>query len=323
LQALIVVLWHEPAHPALVPGGWSMTSERMVNWADRVAYRLIHRAAKRAPGALSERLEEEWLADLADRQGSLSRLRFAVGCCWATSVIAHDRELGLLPAAAGPVAGGAFGSGSSLPPAWRRTAAFIAVAGLHITVFYAFVIGLDVKFHPSHVGPMVAVPVPVVPKDAVPPPPPPPTGFNLPKIDSLPPDLPPLSGERDQITVETPPVVKNLGQDLIDSPHTPDPPAVKHVTGGPGSGFPIPDDYYPSVAIHMGETGAATVKVCVNSKGRLTSEPSIQESTGSSRLDGGAISLAKAGSGHYRPSTDDGRPVDSCYAFRVRFDLKN
>jgi len=300
-----------------------MTSERMVNWADRVAYRLIHRAAKRAPGALSERLEEEWLADLADRQGSLSRLRFAVGCCWATSVIAHDRELGLLPAAAGPVAGGGFGSGSSLPPAWRRTAAFIVVAGLHITVFYAFVVGLDVKFLPSHVGPTVIVPVPVVPKDAVPPPPPP-TGFNPPKVDYPLPDYLPPTEAADPNTVDpTPPIAKNTGQDLVEPSHTPDPPAVRHVTGGPGSGFPIPDDFYPSAAIYKGETGAATVKVCVNSKGRLTSEPSIEESTGSDRLDGGAINLAKAGSGHYRPSTDDGRPVDSCYAFRVRFNLKN
>lgn len=300
-----------------------MTSEQRVNWADRVAYRLIHRAAKRAPGALSERLEEEWLADLADREGNLSRLRFAVGCCWATNIIAHDRELGLLPAAAGPVSGASFGSGSSMPPAWRRTAALIVVAGLHITVFYAFVVGLDVKFHGSHVGPMVNVPVPVVPKEALPPPPPP-TGFNPPKLDYLPPDfiVPPTDGT-EQITVEPPLIARNPGQNLVGPPHAQDPPAVKHVTGGPGSGFPIPDDYYPSMAIHMGETGAATVKVCVNSQGRLTSEPSIEESTGSSRLDGGAINLAKAGSGHYRPSTDDGRPVDSCYAFRVRFNLKN
>jgi TonB family protein len=295
----------------------------MMNWADRVAYRLIHRAAKRAPGALSERLEEEWLADLADRQGNLSRLRFAIGCCWATSVIAHDRELGLLPAAAGPAPGGGFASGSSLPPAWRRTAAFIVVAGLHITVFYAFVIGLDVKFHPSHVGPTVIVPVPVVPKDAVPPPPPP-KDFNPPKVDYKTPDFLPLSDEKDQVTVDPPKVAKDTGQDFVDPPHTPpDPPAVKHVMGGPGSGFPIPDDFYPSQAIFNGESGAATVKVCVNTKGRLTSEPTIEESTGSPRLDGGAINLAKAGSGHYRPSTDDGRPVDSCYAFRVRFNLKN
>lgn len=300
-----------------------MTSERMVNWADRVAYRLIHRAAKRAPGALSERLEEEWLADLADRQGSLSRLRFAVGCCWATSVIAHDRELGLLPAAAGPVAGGGFRSGSSLPPAWRRTAAFIVVAGLHITVFYAFVVGLDVKFHVSHVGPIINVPVPAVRRDTLPPLPPPPPDFKAPKLEYKPPEFPRYSDDTGGVTVAPPPDGKASGSDLGEPVHVLVPPVVKHVMGGPGSGFPIPDDYYPSISVHLGETGAATVKVCVNSKGRLTAEPSIEESTGSSRLDGGAINLAKAGSGHYRPSTDDGRPVDSCYAFRVRFSLKN
>jgi hypothetical protein len=160
-----------------------MTSERIVNWADRIAFHLIHRAAARAPDALTERLEEEWLADLADRQGSLSRLRFAVGCCWATNIIAHDRELGLLPAAAGPVSGAGLGAGSSLPPAWRRTAAFVVVAGLHVTVFYAFVVGLNPGLHVTRIGPMDLVPVPVVHKDTLPPPPPPPTDFKAPKID--------------------------------------------------------------------------------------------------------------------------------------------
>jgi TonB family protein len=136
--------------------------------------------------------------------------------------------------------------------------------------------------------------------------------------------LPRIPEDRDQRVVETPTGDKNTAQEFVDAPHTPsEPPAVARVTGGPGSGFPIPDDFYPSVSIFKGETGSATVKVCVNSKGRLTSEPSIEESTGSVRLDGGAINLAKAGSGHYRPSTEDGRPVDSCYAFRVRFNLKN
>ena len=302
-----------------------MTSEQVVNWADRIAYRLIHRAAARAPDALSERLEEEWLADLVDRQGSLSRLRFAIGCCWATNIIAHDRELGLLPAAAGPVSGAGFGSGSgsSLPPAWRRTVAFLVVAGLHVTVFYAFVVGLDVKFRGTHVGPMINVPVkPAIPKKDVLPQLPPPD-YKPPKlIYKMPDDIPAPRDDTDVVTPE-PPLTKSTGPDVGGTSLVSAAPAVKHVMGGPGSGFPVPDDYYPSMSIHAGETGAATVKVCVDSKGRLSSAPSIEESTGYARLDGGAINLAKAGSGHYRPSTDDGRPVDSCYAFRVRFNLRN
>ena len=68
-----------------------MTIERTQNWVDGIAHRLIHRAARRAPDSLAERLEEEWLADLAEQHGQLSRLRFGLGCCWATHVIAREQ----------------------------------------------------------------------------------------------------------------------------------------------------------------------------------------------------------------------------------------
>lgn len=41
------------------------------------------------------------------------------------------------------------------------------------------------------------------------------------------------------------------------------------------------------------------------------------------RLDEGALRLAKAGPGHYGATTEGGRPVNSCYPFRIRFDLRN
>jgi biopolymer transport protein ExbD len=55
-----------------------------------VSARLIRFAARRGPDSLSERLEEEWLGDLLQRDGPLSRFAFALGCCWAALVIAHD-----------------------------------------------------------------------------------------------------------------------------------------------------------------------------------------------------------------------------------------
>src|ERR1700729_347618 len=70
---------------------------------------LIHHAAHRAPESLSSRLEEEWLADLQSRSSSLSRLRFALGCCWATLVIANDyprRQVAAARAVAGPMVTG-------------------------------------------------------------------------------------------------------------------------------------------------------------------------------------------------------------------------
>jgi len=32
--------------------------------------------------------------------------------------------------------------------------------------------------------------------------------------------------------------------------------------------------------------------------------------------------LARAGSGHYRATTEDGQPVNSCYPLGIRFQLK-
>jgi hypothetical protein len=66
---------------------------------DGVSYWLIHQAAHRAPESLAARLEEEWLADSECRSSALSRLLFAVGCCWATIVIVNDYPRCRVPAA--------------------------------------------------------------------------------------------------------------------------------------------------------------------------------------------------------------------------------
>ena len=66
-----------------------------------------------------------------------------------------------------------------------------------------------------------------------------------------------------------------------------------------------------------------TFGLCIAGSGRLTSDPAIAQSSGSPRLDAGALALAKAGSGHYRPTTEDGRPVSSCFPLRIRFELRN
>jgi hypothetical protein len=55
-----------------------------------VAHRLILHASQKVPAALSERLKEEWLADLEHRSGPIPRLRLATGWCWATTIIARD-----------------------------------------------------------------------------------------------------------------------------------------------------------------------------------------------------------------------------------------
>jgi len=97
---------------------------------------------------------------------------------------------------------------------------------------------------------------------------------------------------------------------------------VQQVAGGPGAGFPETTDFYPSVSIHLAEEGFSTVRVCVDKRGRLTSEPTTVKGSGSTRLDEAALKLARAGSGHYRATTEDGHAVNSCYPFGIRFQLK-
>jgi TonB family protein len=299
-----------------------MTSERASYWLDGVAIHLIRRAARGAPNDLSERLQEEWLADLAGRHGTLARLRFAVGCCWATRVIAYDHGSAVLPATATAARGsrtGFFDYGADGSPLLsRRTATFFLVVCLHAAVLLGLAVGIKTTFTKVD---EVAVENHVVPRPSHEP------------IDNLPPvdpsltktivDIPPPEfipaddsdgGDRDKVFTERPHTPGTVGSE----PHV-----VTRVTGGPAAGFPSTDDFYPTFSIFHGENGSATIKVCVDPKGRLTSDPALVQSTGSARLDEGALKLAKAGSGHYRPTTEDGQPVNSCYPFRVRFQLKS
>jgi biopolymer transport protein ExbD len=57
---------------------------------DAIAMRVIEIAARQTPGHFSERLEEEWLACLPEMGGAVARLRFALGCLWAATMIHHD-----------------------------------------------------------------------------------------------------------------------------------------------------------------------------------------------------------------------------------------
>ena len=111
---------------------------------DGVTYWLIHLAAHRAPHSLSSRLEEEWLADSESRFSALSRLRFAVGCCWATLVIVNEYPRSRVPAANSPAAAkqlialadGDFGYVS------LRPCTLFLIAGLHAALFYGLVLTL-------------------------------------------------------------------------------------------------------------------------------------------------------------------------------------
>jgi TonB family protein len=285
-----------------------------------LAQRLILHAARKAPPTLSERLEEEWLADLQSRSGSVARLRLALGCCWATGVITREFRVPQL-AASGAAAGHRPLLGElrfDLPLLSRRTLTFIVIAGLHVLLIYGFASGF--AQHVRAVLPVLTHAEVIVESRPQPPPPPLKTALSLTPI-------------RITDTVFTPPRDFDLSTDTDpipttrnDPPGRPDPAlraAANRVPGGPGKGFPTTADYYPLASARLAETGAANVQVCVDPQGRLTADPVLARSSGSHRIDDAALKLARAGSGHYRPATEDGAPVSSCYAYRIRFELND
>jgi TonB family protein len=289
-------------------------------WTEGVSQWLIHHAAARAPQSLSQRLEEEWLADLIARPSAMSRLRFAIGCCWATQVIALEYQPLSVPVTSAGVAGkhmGAF-TRPGLGNFSSRSSTMFLVVSLHALVFYGLLTTIvhrspmppkDPLVNQALIDPLPADPL-VLPDPTL----------NTSRVVALPPRFPPTQPlDWNDDDAKTGPVVQTPWQPLQPShPHQ-----VTQVQGGPGVGFPNTDDFYPAAARRLEEQGVATVRVCVDGKGRLTAEPTTVQGTGSARLDEGALKLARAGSGHYRATTEDGQPVSSCYPLRIRFQLKN
>jgi TonB family protein len=286
------------------------------DWDLSLARHLVARAARKAPPGLAERLEEEWLADLMARRSAFSRIAFGLGCCWATRVIA--REFGVAAAAAGSSASGerllvGYG-GFSLSGFSRRTTAIIVIVGLHLGIFYLYLTGFTRTIVVNPADPIKAQWIVQQHQRVRPTPLLPPTIANT-TVDRVPlPDMK-FAFPPDPTTITV-----ARGPDLT-GPAQPPPRAIVRVTGGPGADFPTTEDYYPSVARRMEEIGTAVVSVCVDPRGRLTAAPTLARSSGVGEIDDGALRLARAGSGHYRPTTEDGRPVSSCFAFRVRFQL--
>jgi len=145
----------------------------LLEWDEGLARWLIQRAARGAPPSLSERLEEEWLADLGARHGQMARLRFGIGCCWATRVITYEYCAQKVPAAASA-------TGDKIMTAYaqhdssffsRRTTVFLLIVGLHGILILALANGLTHTWSDVIPPRIQAVMLPVTQKPVDQPPP--------------------------------------------------------------------------------------------------------------------------------------------------------
>ena len=198
----------------------------------------------------------------------------------------------------------------------RRGAVLVAIIALHVFIGWALATGLARRAIEVLAPPLQTQIVEEVKKEEAPPPPPPPQ-FERPPVEIPPPDVTinmPVEENTTAIRV-TPNVVKS-------APPAPAAPTRRTAAGVGGRGFPNTDDYYPDASRRLEEQGVVTVHSCIDGSGKLTEEPSIAKSSGSNRLDGGALKLAKAASGKYTPATEDGKGVPACINFNVKFQLR-
>lgn len=196
----------------------------------------------------------------------------------------------------------------------RRIIVLIAIILLHVLLAYGLATGLARRAMEMIAPPIQTTIIEEVQQHDLPPPPPPPE-FERPPVEVPPPDV------TIDIPVEAAP--STAIQDVTDRPvvKAPPPRAVASTSPTAGKNFPNSADYYPPASMRLGEEGSAVVKACVGPNGRLSEDPSVTKTSGSARLDEGAMKLAKAG--HYNPGTADGKPVTACFNLLIRFQIKN
>jgi periplasmic protein TonB len=195
----------------------------------------------------------------------------------------------------------------------RRGMVLVAIILLHLFIFWALATGLAKRAVEMIAPPIQTVIETETHKEAPPPPPPPPT-FERPPVE-----IPPTDTIVEMPVAQTTTAISNTTTQHV-APAAPKAPGAK-TAPKIGKGFPNSEDYYPPASKRLGEEGSPTVKVCIGAGGKLTEPPTISQSSGSSRLDEGALNLVKAGARYIQPGTEDGKPIDSCFEFRIKFQM--
>jgi periplasmic protein TonB len=195
----------------------------------------------------------------------------------------------------------------------RRGIVVAAILALHVFIAWALASGLARRAIEIIAPPIQTVIETETHKEAPPPPPPPPT-FERPPVEIPPSDT----------IVEIPAAVTTTAISNTTTKPVAAPAPVHQGTRTPpkiGKGFPNTEDFYPAASKRLNEEGSPTVHVCIGASGKLTAAPTIAQSSGSTRLDDGALALVKAGASKIVPGTEDGKPVDACFDFRIKFQM--
>jgi protein TonB len=195
----------------------------------------------------------------------------------------------------------------------HRVTVLAIIIGFHVLMGVGLVTGLAQKAVQLIAPPIQTDIIEEIQQEDRPPPPPPPQ-MERPPVQVPPPD----------VVIDIPiQQATNTISNVTDRPvpRVVAPPPPKVVVPAKIRRMPSSEDYYPAASKRAEEQGSVVVRACVDASGRLMGEPTVVTSSGYSRLDQGAVRLAKAG--RYQAGTSDGQAQsESCVSFRVKFEIK-
>ncbi len=199
----------------------------------------------------------------------------------------------------------------------RRIVVFLIIVLFHALLIWALANGLARKVVEVLAPPIQTDIIEEVKQDEPPPPPPPPE-MERPPVEVPPPEV------NIQIPVDV--STSTAITDVTDrpAPMAPPPPPRASVRVSPKLDVrrsPSTDEYYPPSSRRAEEEGTTTIRACVSPDGRTAGQPTVTKSSGHEKLDEAAVKWATRA--RWAPGTEDGKAIELCQQFNVRFKLTN
>jgi protein TonB len=198
----------------------------------------------------------------------------------------------------------------------RRTIVAAFAIGLQLLMLFGLASGLVQKAVDFVAPPIEADIAEEVKKEEEPPPPPPPE-FERPPVELPPPEV--------SIDIPADAPVTNAITDVTDKPVPVAPPpqpvreAVRVAARLDARRSPSTDDYYPESSRRNGDEGVVQIRACTTTDGRTSGDATVAKSSGFPKLDEAAVKWAKRA--RFQPATEDGKPIEACTNFNVRFKI--
>jgi protein TonB len=187
---------------------------------------------------------------------------------------------------------------------------------LHVLLAWGLVSGLARKVVEVVAAPLTTELIEELQQEDKPPPPPPP------QMERPPVEVPPPEVSIDIPMESSTTAISDVTDRPVPAAPPPPPPPAPVNRVAPKLDVrrsPPTDDFYPPSARRAEIQGVTTVRACVGPDGRTSGDPSVTKSSGNSSLDEAAAKWAKRA--RWSAGTEDGKPVEMCSQFNVRFKL--